>query len=119
MDKILISDLLVRAIIGVNDDERHKPQDVLINVALYTDTRRAGASDDLADTVDYGATARRIVALAEGSRYFLVEALAEAVARLCLEDSRVEEVWVRVEKTRALRYGRAVGVEIERRRTEA
>ena len=116
MDKILISDLLVRAIIGVNDDERRRPQDVLINVVLYTDTRAAASSDDLDDTIDYGAISATIVTLVEASCFRLVESLAEAIARLCLEKPRVQGVRVRVEKPRALRYGRSVGVEIERER---
>jgi len=116
VDRILIRDLLVRGIIGVRDDERTRPQDILINVELRTDTRAAGASDDLADTVDYGALSKRIVALAETAGYGLVERLAEEIARLCLADERVEGATVRVEKPRALRYGRSVGVEIERSR---
>jgi len=119
VDSILLQDLLVRTIIGVRDDERARPQDVIINVTLCTDTRAAGASDDVADTVDYGAVARAVVALAESSRYHLLEALAEAVARLCLEHPRVAAVRVRVDKPRGLRYGRAAGVEIERRRPPA
>lgn len=116
MDRILIRDLLVRGVIGVNEDERMRPQDILINVEMLTDTRAAGASDDLADTVDYGAVSKEIVALVEGSRYLLVERLAEEIARLCLAREGVQGVRVRVEKPRALRYGRSVGVEIERMR---
>ena len=41
MDKVIIKDLLVRGIIGVNDWERNRAQDILINVTLFTDTRRA------------------------------------------------------------------------------
>jgi len=118
-DKILIRDLLVRTIIGAKDDERTRPQDVLINVVLHTDTHQAGLSDSLCDTVDYGALSKRIVRLVEESDYFLVERLAEEIALLCLEDGRVDQVDVRVEKPRALRYGRSAGVEISRpRRTE-
>jgi len=115
-DKILIRDLLVRAIIGVNEDERHRPQDVLINVTLEVDVRRAGITDDLGDTADYAALAKRIVHLAESSAFYLVERLATEIARLALDDAHVEAVMVRVEKPRALRYGRSVGVEIHRRR---
>lgn len=115
-DRVLINDLLVRTIIGVNPDEREKTQDVLINIAMEVDTRPAGLSDDLQRTVDYGAVAREVVALAEGSRFLLVERLAEEIAALCLRRPLVEGVSVRVEKTRALRYGRSVGVEVYRQR---
>jgi FolB domain-containing protein len=115
-DRILISDLLLRMIIGVKEDERQRPQDVLVNVALHTDTRAAGASDNIADAVDYAWLAREIGALTEGSRFYLVEALAEEIANLCLRHSRVTAVEVRVEKPGAVRFARSVGVSIYRQR---
>ncbi len=54
--------------------------------------------------------------MAERSEYFLVEALAERVAEICLEDGRVAQVQVTVEKPAALRFARTVAVEIERGR---
>ena len=116
MDRILISDLLVRCIIGVNEEERHEKQDVLINLAISMDLGKAGKSDRFEDTLDYRAVKKRIVAMAENSRYYLVEALAEAVARICLEHPQVAEAQVRVEKPSALRFARSAGVEITRRR---
>jgi len=116
MDRILISDLLVRCIIGVNEDERHNKQDVVINLAIGTDLSRAGASDRFEDALDYRGLKKQIMSLAENSRFFLIEALAEAVAALCLGHAVVEEVTVRVEKPLALRFARTVGVEITRGR---
>ncbi len=52
-DKIYIRDLSIRCIIGVNQDERIEKQDVVINVILFTDTRKAGQTDALEDSVDY------------------------------------------------------------------
>jgi FolB domain-containing protein len=116
MDRILISDLLVRCIIGIRDDERVNKQDVLINLSLAADLRKAGESDRIGDSVDYAALKKRIVALAEGSQFFLVEALAERIAAICLENPAVSEAQVRVEKPTALRFARSVGVEITRAR---
>ena len=118
-DRILIQDLRVRAIIGVNDDERDNPQDLVINVSLTTDTRAAGVSDQLEDTVSYSAISKRIVTLTEASSFLLIERLAEEIARACLTDERIEKVVVRVDKPRALRYARAAAVEIERSREDA
>lgn len=115
-DRILISDLLLRAIIGVNEEERHATQDVLINLALTADLRPAGMSDRLEDSVDYRAIKRRIIDVVEASQYALVEALAERIAAVCLESPRVQAVQVRVEKPGALRFARSVGVEIIRER---
>lgn len=114
MDRILIHDLLVRCVIGVREEERREKQDVVINLALSMDLRKAGKSDAVSDTLDYRAVKKRIIALAENSRYRLVEALAEAVAALCLEYPDVKQVQVRLEKPGALRFARSVGVEITR-----
>jgi len=50
-DQIQIKDLRLRTIIGINDEERRILQEVLINLTLFVDTRRAGVSDDIADAV--------------------------------------------------------------------
>jgi dihydroneopterin aldolase/D-erythro-7,8-dihydroneopterin triphosphate epimerase len=117
-DRIEIKDLLLRAIIGINHDERRDRQDVLISLTLYTDTRAASRSDDLRDTLDYRALTKRVITLVEESQFHLVERLAAAVASLCLEDVRVERVTVTVEKPGALRFTRSVGITIDRRRDD-
>jgi len=116
MDKIFIKDLVARGIIGVNDWEREKPQEILINITVFTDTRRAAESDDLANCVDYRALAKKVQAHAETSACFTVEALAEDLADICLEERGVEKVIVCVEKPGAVRFSSSVGVEIERSR---
>ncbi len=116
MDRVIISDLLVRTIIGVKDDERTNRQDVVINISLAADLFKAGSSDRLEDSVDYRTLNKKIVAMAEKSSFHLVEALAEAVADICLEHPAVREARVRVEKPGALRFARSVGVEITRQR---
>jgi len=114
MDRILIQDLQVSCIIGVNEDERLRKQDVVINLALTTDLGRAGRSDRFEDTLDYRAVKKEVFALVEGSQFFLIEALAEAVAELCLRNPAVSAVTVRVDKPGALSSTRSVAVEIER-----
>ena len=115
-DRIHIHDLRLRCIIGTNDWEREQAQDVLINLILETDLRTAGRSDDLADTVNYRTITKRIIAHVEGSRHHLVEALAESIAALCLDDPRVLRAEVSVEKPGALRFARSVGVTVVRAR---
>ena len=116
MDRILIKDLLVRCVIGVRDEERRDKQDVLINVALVTDLRKAGASDRLEDSVDYRGLNKQILSMAEHSQFRLVEAMAQAVADICFGNPSVQEVIVRIEKPGALRFARSAGVEIVRKR---
>jgi FolB domain-containing protein len=114
MDRILISDLLVRCIIGVRDEERREKQDVVINLSLFADLAKPGKSDRIEDAVDYSAVKKRILRMVENSQFFLVEALAEAIAEICLEQPAISRVQVRVEKPSALRFARSVGVEITR-----
>lgn len=114
MDRILINDLTARCIIGINDDERREKQDVVINLAIYADLSKAGKSDLFEDTVDYRALKKNILEMTEGSGFFLVEALAEKIAGICLEHPAVKKVKVRVDKPSALRFARTVGVEIRR-----
>ena len=116
-DRIFISDLLVRGIVGINDDERRERQDVLVNLVLWVDTRAAADSDDIGAAVNYRSVAKRIIEHVEGGAPLLVERLAAEIARLVLEGFAVERVRVRVEKPGALRFARSVGVEIERERT--
>ena len=117
-DRILIKDLLLRTIIGINDDERTEKQDVLINLVVQADTRRAGQTDDIEDAVNYRTLTKEIINLVETSRFLLVERLAEEIANLCLADDRVEKVQVTVEKPMALRFARSVGISIERSRAD-
>ena len=117
-DRILIKDLLIRGIIGIHDWEREKKQDILINISMDADCRPAGLSDSFRDAVDYRAVTKKVIALVEGSSFFLVEKLAEEIARICMEDVRVEAARVRVEKPGAVRFSQSVGVEVERRREE-
>jgi len=118
LDKIHIRDILLRCIIGINEDERHEKQDVVINVTLHADLAEAGKTDDFTTTVDYKAVKLRIVELVEGSSCFLLEALAEAIAQACLGFELVMHVDVTVEKPAALRFARTVGVEISRAKLE-
>jgi FolB domain-containing protein len=119
MDQILIADLAARGILGLNDWEREKPQEILINIVLFADLARAGESDDVKDSVNYRTVAKKALAWAETSMRFTVEALAADLARLCLEEPGVQKVRVRVEKPGAVRFARSVGVEIERSREAA
>lgn len=117
-DQIQIRDLLLRAIIGINDWEREQKQDVLVNITLYADLSAAGKSDSIEDTVNYRTISKRVIAHVEGSQRFTVEALARDIADICLEQPGVLRAKVRVEKPGALRFARSVGVEITRERPD-
>lgn len=118
MDKVIIKNLLARGIIGVRDWERKRAQDILINITLFTDTRRAAETDDINDCADYSEVTKKVQAHAESAARFTVESLANDLAGICLTQNNVGRVIVRVEKPTAVRFAESVGVEIERTRDE-
>lgn len=118
MDRIVITDLRARCVIGIDDEERREKQELLIDLILFTDLRAAGRSDRLEDAVDYRAVKKRVLAMTEQSTFHLIEALAERIAAICLDPAAITRVQVTVEKPSALRFARSVGVVIERDRTD-
>lgn len=118
MDKVFIKDLLVRGIIGIRDWEREKPQDILINITVFTDISQAAKTDDINHCVDYSALAKKIQAHAETAERLTVEALANDLAEICLNEKLVKKAIVKVEKPGAVRFAKSVGVEIERQNNE-
>jgi FolB domain-containing protein len=114
MDKVLIKGLRVTAIIGIHDYERTTPQELVIDITLFTDLHLAAETDDINHCVNYQTVAEKVKAHTEMSKRLTVEALAEDIARICLEIPKVSRVIIRVEKTQAIAYTDAVGVEIER-----
>ena len=117
LDRIDIHDLSVTSIIGINPDERITAQEILVNAALWVDTRGAAASDDIADAVNYRTITKAMIAHIEGGEPMLVERLVAELAAICLDaDDRVHEVEVSVQKPGALRHARSVGITIRRRR---
>ena len=118
MDQIIIKDLLLRGIIGINEDERINKQDILINIVMYADTRAAADSDNIDNAVNYRTITKRIVRHVEGSSDYLVEKLVNDIARIILVEYGVERVIVRLEKPGALRFAESVGIEIDRTRSD-
>jgi dihydroneopterin aldolase len=103
---------------GVHDFERRDGQTFRFDVRLRCSSAAAGASDDLADAVDYGAVADRVVEIASGGPYALLEHLAALIADDLLRSFPVEYVRVRVHKPQApIRHPfRDVSVTVERGR---
>ena len=117
-DRIFLRGLAAECIIGFIDWERRVKQTVVVDLELPVDCRRAAATDDVADTVDYKRVAKRVQAYIEASEFKLVETLAHRLALLLLEEFAVEWVRVSLNKPGAIRNSRDVGVVIERSRTD-
>lgn len=118
MDRIVVRDLVVRGIVGINPSERTNRQDILVNLTMWADTAPAAQSDDIADAVNYRTVTKEIISHIEGGEPMLVERLAQEIADICLSDERVTEVEVTLEKPGALRFARSVGVTIRRSRSQ-
>jgi 7,8-dihydroneopterin aldolase/epimerase/oxygenase len=113
-DTIFLRDLSVAAVIGVHDWEREIEQTLVFSVDMAADVRKAAATDDLADTLDYSAIADTITAVVRAGRFRLIETAAERVAERLIADHGVR--WLRLEVVKRLRpdFGYSSGVVIER-----
>lgn len=100
-DCISLRGLRVHGRHGVLPSERQHGQEFVVDVELEVDTRAAGTSDDLAETVDYATLADRLAAVVAGEPLNLIEALAARLADVCLADPRVQAVTVDVHKPHA------------------
>lgn len=114
MDIIFLHGLEVECVIGVWEWERRIKQKIQIDLDMAADIRGAAATDQLEDTLNYKAIAKRVTSHVENSSYQLVETLAESVANILVEEFTVAWCRVKVNKGGAVRGARAVGVVIER-----
>jgi dihydroneopterin aldolase len=104
--------------IGVTEQERAAPQELVVDLELELDTREASRTDDLRYSVDYAAVWQRLAEAAQRQPYALVETLAERIAAAVLGEFPAHAVRVRARKPGALRKQGVdwAGVEIMRRR---
>ena len=117
MDQIRIRNLKIFAYHGVYEQEKEQGQNFCVNAVLYTDTEKAGKSDDIADAVDYGAACLFIDNYMRENRFDLLEAVTRHVAEeLLLAFPAIRKVELEVEKPDApipLRFD-SVSVKTER-----
>jgi dihydroneopterin aldolase len=114
MDIIYLRDLRIETIIGIYDWERRVKQTVVLDLEMAADIARAAVSDEIDDTLNYKAVAKRLIAFVEESRFQLVETLAERCAEIVLNEFSVPWLRLQVNKQGAVRGARDVGVIIER-----
>ncbi len=114
MDIIYLNDLRIDAIIGIYDWERRTKQRLILDIEMGTDISKAAASENVDDTIDYKAVAKRIITFVNDSEFELVETLAEKIAEILLSEFNVPWCRLRLNKQGAVRGVRDVGVLIER-----
>lgn len=115
MDSIVIKDLGVLCRIGVPDEERTRPQRLLVTAEMSGDFSKACATDDIQYTINYYDVSRRITAMCGEKSYRLIEKLAEEIAQMILKDFGAREATVEVKKF-ILSDARHVAVRLTRRR---
>lgn len=116
MDIVYIRELEVETLIGIYDWEREVKQVVSLDLEMATDIQQAAKSDDIKDTLDYKAVSKRLISFISGSEFLLVEAMAEQVAKIVLEEFNVPWLRLRLSKPGAVRGARDVGIIIERQK---
>ena len=114
---IRIKNLRVRTIVGINVWERNRKQQVVINVEMEVDERKAVDTDSLEYSVDYKKTTKRIIQETAESKFHLLESLSHRILSLVMEDARVRKATVEVDKPRALRFAESVSVVCSAERT--
>lgn len=114
MDKVFIESLEIDCVIGIYDWERKITQRVVLDIEMAFDNAKPAASDDIADTLDYKAVSKRLIAYVGASSFGLVETLAERCADIIRSEFGVPWLWLKLSKPGAVTGSKAVGVIIER-----
>lgn len=117
-DKIFINQLQASCILGVTDEERKNPQTVLIDLKLSADFSKAAQTDQIEDAIDYDQVCKVVTRFVAQSNFYLLEALAEAIANLLFKEFLIEEVKLKIFKPKIIPNAGEVGVKIYRKRKE-
>ena len=117
-DRIFLRGLECQCIIGFIDWERRVPQKVVLDLEFPTECARAARSDAVADTIDYKAVAKRVLAFVGQSQFQLLETLAHRLALLLLAEFPLAWIRIEINKPGAIRHSRDIGVGIVRRRAD-
>ena len=110
--QIKITNLKLKAIIGINDWERKVKQNIIINISFKFDADKAIKSDDIKNTVDYKKLKLEIIKRVNASQFNLLEKLTAMILDTVLDFPLVKEAWVRVDKPQALRFADSVSCEL-------
>ena len=114
MDIVCIRELEIETIIGIYDWEREQNQTVSLDLEMGTDISLAASSEDIENTLDYKAVAKHLIEFVEGSEFFLVETMAEKIAKIVLREFSVPWLKLRLGKPGAVTGSKDVGIIIER-----
>ena len=114
MDIVFIRELQIETVIGIYDWERKIRQVISLDIEMAADIQQAAKTDNIDDTLSYKTVAKRLIDFVEQSNYELVEALAEKICSIIIEEFSVPWVKLKLSKPGAVSGSKAVGVVIER-----
>ena len=115
LDLIFIEGFCGHTVIGIDDGELHAPQPLLIDVQAGVPRAKACDTDRIGDTIHYGVVRERLLRLLQEHRVQLLEALAQTIADILIDEFGAHWVRVRVAKPNKFADVQALGVQIERR----
>lgn len=114
MDRILVEGLQVETCIGVYDWERTIKQRLVFDLEIHTDIKASAASDNLSLTVDYKMLSDRLIEYVSGTSFELLEALAENLAELLIQEFGITHLILKVSKPDAVPQAKNIALVIER-----
>lgn len=114
--RIQIKNLLLRAYIGIKEEEINNQQDVIINICLTYDATEAISLNEIAAALNYRTITKQIINHVNGNRFALLERLTHEVLNIVMEHSAVQWAQVEIDKPHALRYTESVSVCLEAHR---
>lgn len=115
-DKIFLHGLQAKCIIGIFAWERKIHQQILIDLEMVSNVRKAARRDRIEDALDYKKIAKRTLSFVNNSRFQLIETLAERLAKTLIKEFPLQEIMIRVSKPGAIRNSKNVGIEIQRKK---
>tara|TARA_B110000495_G_C22846206_1_gene493422 strand:+ start:50 stop:409 length:360 start_codon:yes stop_codon:yes gene_type:complete len=114
MDIVYIRGLEVKTVIGIYDWEKEIKQKITIDLEMASDIKKAAATDEIADALDYKSVSKRLISFVEENEIQLIETLAERIAEIVLSEFGVSWLKLSLGKPGAITGSRDVGVIIER-----
>ena len=113
---IKIKNLKMRAIIGFNDWEREKKQEICINLSMTTDDETAAVSDSPDDCINYKQIKNKVIEGIENTEYYLLEKMASSILEIVMREERLKSATVEIDKPQALRFAESVSITMTRNR---
>jgi dihydroneopterin aldolase len=114
MDIVFIKGLKIDTVIGIYDWERKIRQNIILDIEMSFDIKKAAQTDLIENTLDYKAVSKRLISFVQEAKYELVEKLAQEICNIILNEFPVKKVRLKLDKGKVVTDSDAVGVIIER-----